>query len=330
MKPSSRWSSPPVGSGFKTSRSGRHLLSGACGRVLNIDERKARRDTLCRDASNSGKLDRLEEIGRLFLRGYNAAVRGEGPAEIRERARAFETPLRGFVIEGGAMGTAVLDTFRGKNPHLPSYLVEFERDYTYLAYVGVGWALGRLPWRSRRLMPMLDPLLGWLAYDGVGFHDTYFNPERSRRGWHRFHSGYAVRAYDQGVGRALWFVTGGSIDGSVAVIQSFDPARAGDVWSGLGLAMTYAGAADPVEVGRVAEAAGAHRGAFHQGIAFACEAFHHAGSIPTHAERAAEALGSTAADLVTLVRHCRAQLPPEDGSIPRYEMWRASVGAALA
>ena len=59
----------------------------------------------------------------------------------------------------------------------------------------------------------LDPLLGWLALDGYGFHEGYFHwretveqqavPVRLK--------GYARRGFDQGLGRSLWFVKGAEV-----------------------------------------------------------------------------------------------------------------------
>src|SRR6185503_18765465 len=85
--------------------------------------------------------------------------------------------------------------------------------HVYMLYVGAGWAIARLPWlRSNpdRAIRHFDPLLGWLAVDGYGFHEGYFHwPESiDRRRLPRGLSGYARCAFDQGLGRSLWFVEG--------------------------------------------------------------------------------------------------------------------------
>ena len=53
-------------------------------------------------------------------------------------------------------------------------------EHVYMAYVGVGWAMARLPrvlW-SRLYAP--DPLLRWLVLDGYGFHQAYFRTDTVR------------------------------------------------------------------------------------------------------------------------------------------------------
>ena len=46
--------------------------------------------------------------------------------------------------------------------------------HTYMVHVGAGWALAQLRRRVDRALARLDPLLGWLAVDGYGFHQGYF------------------------------------------------------------------------------------------------------------------------------------------------------------
>jgi hypothetical protein len=112
-----------------------------------------------------------------------------------------------------------------------------------------------MPWRRTKIIALLDPIHYWLAYDGLGFHDTYFNHPRILAGWSRERSGYRARVYDQGVGRALWFVTGGLIDAAIGIISKLPEKRQKDLWSGLGLAMVYAGPIDSDEIVRTFQSA---------------------------------------------------------------------------
>jgi hypothetical protein len=79
--------------------------------------------------------------------------------------------------------------------------------------VGLGWAWARLPGNPERRLPALDPLLGWLAVDGYGFHEGYFHWRRrvSARELPRGLSASARRVFDQGLGRSLWFVEGADV-----------------------------------------------------------------------------------------------------------------------
>lgn len=269
-------------------------------------------------------------IGQTFIRGYNTALLAPHARAVLSFTSGVPPTERGFAAEGAAMGAAIADAVSLRKPLLPACLKTFETDFAYLAHVGAGWSLARVPWRRRRILAELDPLLRWLAFDGLGFHDTYFRHRRILAGWRRERTGYAARAYDQGVGRALWFVAGGSAPAAIRLLSAFPEARRGDVWSGLGLAMTYAGLATADDLAAACEASGQHRPQFAQGVAFACEARVLARHVPADTDLAARIVwGIGAEDLSRLVRKVRDRLPRTEGDLPRYEIWRMAVADSL-
>ncbi|MES0030390.1 DUF1702 family protein [Mesorhizobium sp. M0040] len=272
----------------------------------------------------------LETIGEAFIAGYNKALLARDAAEVRLASSGVEPFLRGFAVEGSAMGVAVHDAFSLRRPVLPELLAEFDPDFTYLAHVGCGWAMARLPWRRAPILKALDPLLCWLAFDGMGFHDTYFKPRRVMSFWRRVSSGYAARAYDQGVGRALWFTCGGSVEDAIRTIQGFPLTRQGDLWAGLGLAMAYAGCGDRSDFRIALAAAELNRCHFAQGIAFACEARARAGVPPPAANLAAMTVCEMSAlELSERVRVSREDLSRGHPDVPDYEVWRGRTSSSL-
>jgi hypothetical protein len=131
-----------------------------------------------------------------------------------------------------------------------------------MAHVGAGWAFARLCRNIGRPLARLDPLLRWLAVDGYGFHEGYFHchryierPTRPAR-----LSGYALRVFDQGLGRSLWFVYGADIARISSAIATFTPERRADLWSGTALACSYAGGVERAAIEALREAAGPYRG----------------------------------------------------------------------
>lgn len=270
----------------------------------------------------------LETIGQTFIRGYNAALLAPDAQAVLSFTNGVSPTERGFAAEGAAMGAAIADAVSFRKSLLPACLKAFAADFAYLAHVGAGWSLARVPWRRRRILAELDPLLRWLAFDGLGFHDTYFHHRRILAGWRRERAGYAAHAYDQGVGRALWFVAGGSVPAAIKLLSTLPELRHRDIWSGLGLAMTYAGPVTADDLAAACEAAGPNRPQFAQGVAFACEARALARHVPAHTDFAARAVwGVSAEDLSCLVREARDRLPRAEGEVPRYEIWRTAVAA---
>jgi hypothetical protein len=273
----------------------------------------------------------LEEIGRTVIAGYNAALTTDDLEDILRHISAIPQARRGFAVEGTAMGTAIADLISWRRPRLAGLVRTLERDFTYFVHAGVGMALARARWRRQQILAPLDPLYRWLAFDGLGFHDTYLYHRQVLDGWRRQQSSYAVRAYDQGVGRALWFVAGGSVANAISLISRFPRERQSDLWSGLGLAIAYAGPAHGDEIDSTLQATGSDRAHFAQGVAFACEASAMARHVPAHTELTAQAVWGIGAEALSgLVRDARERLSEAEGDPPRYELLRRSVAASFS
>jgi hypothetical protein len=281
-------------------------------------------------ASNAASQSMLERIGSVFIGGFNAALAAGDLAAVLQHVESIPLAERGFAAEGATMGAAVADALPFGRPLLPQCVAAFNVDFTYLAHVGAGWALARIPWRRKRILAPLDPIHGWLAIDGLGFHDTYFHHRDVVAGWRRKQSDYGCHVYDQGIGRALWFVSGGSVAGAVRLISSFALERHRDLWSGLGLAMAYAGPTTGDDVIDALEAADENAAHFAQGVAFACEARVRGGFAPDNTKHVAQDVWKrTPTEVAEFVRECRRDLPHSETNPPKYQIWREKVAYAF-
>lgn len=278
--------------------------------------------------------ERLEGIGRAFLEAANRALATRSTADLVCYANSVALDDRGFAIEGATFGIALADGLNWGQDQLPEWLDAVRDQHSYLAHVGLGWTLARLPWRKSRFDELLDPVHRWLVEDGTGFHDCYFRSSRILAGWRRRRSGYATHAYDQGIGRALWFVSGARIDEALRLVSQLDRGRRGDLVSGLGLALAYAGGVAGEELLRaLADLADSDCKSLAQGAAFAAEAMVRAGHLHARSDERVKALtGRSAHEASTLVRGCRSDVltsPGEADAPVIYEAWRRRVGDAL-
>lgn len=276
---------------------------------------------------------RLEWVGQIFLQGYHAALREDEPEPLAKLLGAVEIEQRGFAFEGAAMGLALLDhLLPWRRGRWRAFLQGPGDAHAYMVHVGAGWALARLPWLRRRAMAFLgqlDPLLGCLAADGYGFHEGYFHWREAveRQAVPQRLTGYARRAFDQGLGRSLWFVDGADVARLPGTIGAFPPERQADLWSGIGLACSYAGGADGSALEALCRAAGPFRPQLAQGAAFAAKARARAGNPATHTETACRALsGLSAPEAAELTDVCLYDLPA-DGAEPAFEVWRRRIQA---
>lgn len=277
--------------------------------------------------------ERLEQVGRSFVTGYHAALEAGAPETLDGAFDDLPASYRGFAVEGSAMGLALLDLVTPWNRGRVDRLLRGWGDrHAYMIHIGVGWALARLHRSFDRALARMDPLLGWLAVDGYGFHEGYFDWRRSivGRAVPKALSGYARRAFDQGLGRSLWFVRGTSPDAVAGTIATFPPERRPDLWSGVGLACAYAGGVPRDAVLAVRAAAGELAPHAAQGAAFAAKARLRAQNPAEHTDLACSVLcGMSAAAAAAVTDTALEGLAAEAGE-PAYEVWRGRIRSALS
>lgn len=289
-----------------------------------------------RDSSAARHLERIPEA---VVCGFEWGIEVRDPEEVERRLETVASDLRGFAFEGVAMAYTIRDAlpFGGRNrtrdlmlgPALP---------HTFLSYIGIGFAMSRLPrplWRN--ILPDLEgnpyhPTMSWLAVDGYGFDLAYFDAARWIDGrrepkpypWEGAPH-YFPRAFDQGVGRALWFVHGARHDGVAAAIGRFPLRRRADLWSGVGLAAVFAGGAAPEELRELLERAGEDAPHVSQGAVFAAKARSFSGHVPEHTETAVRALTGMDSGAAAVLADAQRVEPSGGDTEPAYEKWRAGV-----
>src|SRR5262245_22784077 len=214
-------------------------------RLLSIDPAEvefSRRGFTCPDHALR---QRLENVGRIFLQGYDTAFGHKNDHALAVRLEQIALEDRGFAYEGAAMAITLRDRLTVRGNAFERFAAGPGRDHIYMVYVGAGWAYARLPWlRSRieRAIRNLHPVFRWLVIDGYGFHQGYFHwnqPRLLNRSVARL-SVHARRAFYQGLGRSLWFSNGAQVRAIAVAISRFPALYREDAWSGVGLACAYA------------------------------------------------------------------------------------------
>jgi hypothetical protein len=289
-------------------------------------------------ASDTTRQANLERVGTKFLEGFEYGMAGLSLADIESSLETVEPTFRGFAYEGCTMALAVRDGIRPYGRHwVRDLLASRGANHVYMAYIGVGWAMARLPKVRWSAIEPHDPLLRWLALDGLGFHQAYFRTpqyvgkQRQDRipGWEP--AAYASRAFDQGMGRALWFVNGSDVQRVANCIGTFAPSRQGDLWSGAALASVYAGGAEAAELSDMARLAGPYRSHAAQGAAFAAKARLLAGLVMPGTELAVKVYcDMSVEDAAAVTDQALDGLPAEDTDTPIFEVWRERIRKRFA
>ena len=303
----------------------RRLWAGLVGRVASLADKETKVSTRGFTVQRPEIVERLEAIGGHFAWGYNRAVRCVSLPELTDALALRSNADSGFAYEGAAMGLAVSDWMTPGRRFFDAYLEGAASPHEYMSWVGLGWSIARLPVSPMRALSRYGSLNKWLALDGYGFHEGYFNWRRSvvKRDRPRRLRGDAARIFDQGLGRSLWFVRGADPVAVATAIGTFEESRRRDLWAGAGLAATYAGGATAEALRILRDRAGLHYPALAQGVVFAAEARRRArNSVPDAELACSELLGislTSAADIAI------AAIPVGDDSLAAYQRWRFAI-----
>ncbi|HET8642995.1 MAG TPA: DUF1702 family protein [Pseudonocardiaceae bacterium] len=285
---------------------------------------------------------KLEAVPQAVVCGFEWGIDAVDLWEVESRLALVDQEQRGFAFEGATMAFTILDAMGGGHRTRDLLAGEGQR-HIFLAYIGIGFAMAKLPrmlWR--KVLPDLDgtpyhPTMSWLAVDGYGFDLAYFHTKRwvqeqrvpAPYPWDGAPD-YFHRAVDQGIGRALWFMNGGVVPDVSAALRRFAPQRHADLWSGVGLASTFAGGTDGAGLRQLRREAGEHAADLALGAVFAIKARDYAGFVPPHSAAATQALTGLSVEAAVKVADIGAggQVRATEGA-PAYEHWRRLIKARL-
>ncbi|MEU8238197.1 DUF1702 family protein [Actinoplanes missouriensis] len=247
---------------------------------------------------------------------------------LTARLDAYPEELRGFAYEGAGVGLAALDQLLRWKRRTRRFVDGPAADYLFAVYLGAGMGLARLrlnPESFRRRLG--DPVMSWVVLDGYGFHEGFFAHRRhvQERATPPWLSGYARRAFDHGLGRAVWFATGADVQRIQATVDGFPPERRGDLWAGVGLACGYTGGVGEAGVRAIRSLSGAHLPRLAEGVVLAARARHQVGNPGDEVETACRVIcGTSSREAAEIAAAALAGLPTDDIE-PAYEIWRQRI-----
>ncbi|NNC95396.1 MAG: DUF1702 family protein [Chitinophagales bacterium] len=273
--------------------------------------------------------DHLEQIGFYFLDGYHFALTSESHEELKLKLETIPDFYKGFSYEGAAMGLTIMEyvPFIG-NGSFSKFLDGIGSVHNYMSFVGAGWALSRLPVKVSKHVHRYDNLLKYLVLDGHGFHEAFFNTDKIvRRGHIPNYPGYQKCAFAQGAGRALWFVFGANPEQIKDGINKFPEKFHPDLWSGVGLAATYASGVGETVIRDLKSIANGNGQHLAQGAVFAAKARRKAGLIDERNEMACSILtGMPVFEAAQIADDTLTDLPVVNSTErPSYEIWRSRI-----
>lgn len=245
--------------------------------------------------ANSSTKEKLELSAKSVVQGYNIALQEGYSLALINQISMIENELQGFFCEGVGMGLFVKDRFSIRNTsHFDKFLQKEGRLHSYMAYIGAGLAIGvfKLPYEN--FLATLNPFYSNLVFDGIGFQHAYFKTAKyvneQRYPEKAINDAVMRERYFAGVGRALWFISGGNDTEAVRLVTLYPEKVRAHIWSGLGLACTYAGGVDATTLSALKLASGKYRKEFITGCLIAVHTRVRAKNLADHNSLAAHVI----------------------------------------
>lgn len=255
----------------------------------------------------------LRHVASTFVDGFSIAIETD-TSKLEREISVMRAIDRGVGYEGAAAAKTVLDLTSQLDSlslsclnrssiddialsneliaqaHLAqstNLLTEAE-PYRFLLFLGMGEAMAQM-----KLPPVLcnevsDELWSGQILEGYGFFDGYFNWFDALVCQH-YPLGlkHDLRCfYDQGLGRAIYFVTNCNPVLIRDYINKFSPDRRSELWSGVGVPTAYVGGLSERELKKLIDFAGEYRAEIMQGVLMGASARTKQEYVPDHTELA--------------------------------------------
>jgi hypothetical protein len=181
--------------------------------------------------------ENIETVVSTFQKGRALAESEIALDDLVVALDEFQPRYRSAGYEGASMGVAIErdDGWRTFNEKTKAHETQ--------VHIGLGWAFAEKNWPIERELHMVNQDLRTKVLDGYGYWNGLFR----RRLTIRTQSiplnitSDLQTGFDQGVGRAIWYVAKGEIAKVVNIINHFSDDRRPNLWQGIGVASTYVG-----------------------------------------------------------------------------------------
>ena len=219
--------------------------------------------------------ENIETVVSTFQKGRELAESGVSINELISELNRFKPRYRSVAFEGASMGVALTTDFETWK----SYGNMAEKHATQI-HIGLGWALAEKQLDLASTLSEIEAEMQVKVLDGFGYWNGLFQRRATIRMQQipeniipEFQAGF-----DQGVGRAIWYITKGEVDKVLNIINHFSEDRRPNLWQGIGVASTYVGTCSDELLAELKTASGEFKMNLDKGIGAADESLRKAQS----------------------------------------------------
>jgi len=197
---------------------------------------------------------RMDIIRTVFQDTFDVVSELNYTASIVSFLEITNKELRSVAYEAASMAIALNDFSTAAHSPITiavmqgwkAFLNASENQLTHV-HVGLGWAIAKQQINpSCFIKNNLHAMLQLRVLDGCGYYDGMMRQKQTIKNQVR-HSYLDVEnfsAYDQGIGRSIWYISKGDPLKVQQLIHSFSVERHADLWRGIGIACTFVGGYD--------------------------------------------------------------------------------------
>jgi enediyne biosynthesis protein E3 len=169
--------------------------------------------------------------------------------ELFEKLHSYEPEFRSVAFEAASM--SILSSDLKKNGNSPSdqwnnFFAAHKSLHKSQLLTGFGWALALHEKNPSDFLDQFDPLISMRILDGYGYYHGLLRSRRSVQNIQipNYITEDLLFAFDQGLGRALWYLSKGDLEKLMTMLEKFPAQRKENLWRGIGTASAYVGGID--------------------------------------------------------------------------------------
>jgi len=181
--------------------------------------------------------ENIETIVSTFQKGRKLAESDISLDKLIVELNQFEPRYRSVAYEGASMGVSIV-----RDDGWRSFRAKSEAHVTQI-HIGLGWAFAEQEWPIDKELHHVESEYRSKVLDGFGYWHGLFRRRLTIRTQTipEVISTDNLSGFDQGVGRAIWYISKGEIEKLLNIINHFSEERKPNLWRGIGVASTYVG-----------------------------------------------------------------------------------------
>lgn len=216
--------------------------------------------------------ENIETIVNTFQKGRKLGESKISLDELITQLNEFEPRYRSVAYEGASMGVSIV-----RDDGWRDFRAESEAHSTQV-HIGLGWAFAEQEWPIDKELHHVESEYRPKVLDGFGYWYGLFRRRLTIRTQTvpSMISDENLSGFDNGVGRAIWYISKGEIEKLLIIIGHFPEERKPSLWQGIGVASTYVGGRYEGSVSELETASGEFKADLAKGIEAAEESMRRA------------------------------------------------------